>query len=303
MPHDWEIETDLTPLARALSSRASARCGEAWRRVLTKIARRARSRPKPPSGSRAMRSARASADRAAHAARRAACSVARSSQRRSRRLQAGWTRSSRAFSLYLTASRLDAHTARGDRLARPVDRPPLVRPGPALVAGRDRPRAAPRRGRAPARSPAPRARPRRTASATRAGCCWPKAIIAAGPLGVRTLGRNVRSRLTEPADEERSCAFGSPMRAPRIDSRTSPGRGIAWRSCWHGRGSPNARHEPPASRTALAGRPHCRSRASSVLRTLVDAGLGRPIDGLSTAARPFPSELFAPNLIARLRLR
>ena len=31
---DWEIETDLTPLARALSSRSHPRAGDAWRRLL-----------------------------------------------------------------------------------------------------------------------------------------------------------------------------------------------------------------------------------------------------------------------------
>src|SRR5215216_4519836 len=34
LPRDWEQETDLTPLARALSSRTHARAGDAWRRVL-----------------------------------------------------------------------------------------------------------------------------------------------------------------------------------------------------------------------------------------------------------------------------
>src|SRR5207249_8420211 len=34
LPADWEIETDLTPLARALSARLHPRAGDAWRRLL-----------------------------------------------------------------------------------------------------------------------------------------------------------------------------------------------------------------------------------------------------------------------------
>src|SRR5579859_3204783 len=34
IPPEWEVETDLTPLARALSSRLHPRAGDAWRRLL-----------------------------------------------------------------------------------------------------------------------------------------------------------------------------------------------------------------------------------------------------------------------------
>src|SRR6202022_971054 len=34
MPREWELETDLTPLARALSARFHPRAADAWRRLL-----------------------------------------------------------------------------------------------------------------------------------------------------------------------------------------------------------------------------------------------------------------------------
>ena len=37
LPEAWELETDLTPLARALSARNHARASETWRRVLEEV--------------------------------------------------------------------------------------------------------------------------------------------------------------------------------------------------------------------------------------------------------------------------
>ena len=118
---------------------------------------------------------------------------------------------------------------------------------------------------------------------------------AAGPLGARTLGRNVRSGCAEPADEDAFVRIRLAYEGAASSCRTSPGRGTAWPSCSPGQASANAPKSiwPRPNDAAWAvATPNSTTRP--VLRALVQAGLGNGPDGLPTAARPFPGRAVRP---------
>jgi hypothetical protein len=127
--------------------------------------------------------------------------------------------------------------------------------------------------------------------------------LVAQPLGVRTLGRNVRTGCAEAADEDaflriRLAFEGAADRLPDI---AWPCYRLAELLAWGGvRRTRRSNSTRPSSARWAAAPP---SGSTSPFCALVEAGLGRPMDGLGTAARPFPAEPFGPALAWRLRLR
>src|SRR5713226_2758046 len=199
MPREWEIETDLTPLARALSARHHPRAADAWRRLLDD--RPARSvqaeaaewlaREASGSGNRRL------ALRVLHAASLLGCGTDPAAFHVAYR-QAGLDPAA-AFSLYLAASRIDPRTARAMALRDPLTdrqwsdqdaRWWTLAGSAALHEQTDHQSEALHRARDLAH--------------TRRDQGWlllAEGDLSAGPLGVRTLGRNVRAGCAEQADE------------------------------------------------------------------------------------------------------
>jgi hypothetical protein len=127
---------------------------------------------------------------------------------------------------------------------------------------------------------------------------------AAGPLGVRTLGRTVRAGATEPADEDsfvriRLAYDGAADRLPDV---AWPWYRLAELLAWAGFGERAKDQLAQAERRSLGNRDTDRA-SRPLLRALVHAGLGTGPDGLPTAARPFPAEPFGLPLAWRLKLR
>ena len=294
MPADWEIETDLAPLARALSARAHPRAGDAWRCVLDD--RPARS-VQAEAAEWLMREASAADDRLralriTHAASRLGRPVAADAFHAAYR-QAGIDAVG-AFSLYLTASRVDSHTARAVVLRDPLTNAPWAdqdarwwlrsRSSTPLEASNHQAEALSRA---------------RDLARTRRDIGWvllAEADHAAGPLGVRELGRNVRAGCAEPADEDafvrmRLAYEGAAERLPDV---AWPWYRLAELLAWAGFGERALEHLAEAERRGLGSRQAERT-ARPLLRALVQAGLGIGPDGVPTAARPFPAEPYSPR--------
>jgi hypothetical protein len=304
VPSDWELETDLTPLARALSSRLHPRAAEAWRRLLDD--RPARS-IQAEAADWLARDAVGSGDRrGALRIRHAASLLGQGSD------PGAWHTAYRragldpiaAFGLYLGASRLDPHTIRAMHLRDPLTdtlwsdqdarwwvRKPLERH--SSIEQTDHQTEAVHRARDLASSKRDQ------------GWLWlAEGDHAAGPLGVRALGRNVRAGSSDAADEDtfvriRVAYEGAAERLPDV---AWPWYRLAELLAWAGFAQGAQEHLAQAERRSLGDRETERS-GRPLLRAFVHAGLGTGPDGLPTAARPFPTEPFGPNLAWRLRLR
>jgi hypothetical protein len=302
MPPDWEIETDLTPLARALSARMHPRAGDAWRCVLEDRPARSIQAEAAEWLAREATDAgdRRRALRMLHAAsllgRATAADVFHAAYRR-----AGLDPLA-AFRLYLAASRVDAGTARAVALRDPLTDAPwsdqdarwwVRRNEPCPVDVADHQAEALNRARDLAQ--------------TRRDAGWlllAEADHAAGPLGVRTLGRNVRAGCTDPADEDtfvgmRLAYEGAAERLPDV---AWPWYRLAELLAWAGFAERAHEHVAQAERRTLGCR-QAELSARPLLRALVQAGLGNGPCGLPTAARPFPTEPFGQSLSWRLGLR
>lgn len=301
MPRDWELETDLTPLARALASRRHPRAADAWRRVLDDrparsiqaeaaewLARETLVSGDRRSGLRIMHAAsllgRPAAPEAFHAAYR----------------QAGLDPAG-AFALYLAASRLDSRSARAVVLRDPLtdlswsDQDALwwSCERSVSVESTDHQAEALYRARDLARG-----------SRDYGWFLLAEGDHAGGPLGFRTLGRSVRAGCMEPADEDtfvqiRLAYEGATERLPDV---AWPWYRLAELLAWAGFAERAEEHLAQAERRSLGDHESARINRF-VLRALVQTGLGNGPDGLPTAARPFPSEPFGPSLTWRLRLR
>jgi hypothetical protein len=126
----------------------------------------------------------------------------------------------------------------------------------------------------------------------------------AGPLGTRTLGRNVRVGCADPTDEDafvriRLAYEGAADRLPDV---AWPWYRLAELLAWAGFADRANEHLAQAERRTLGDRAAERANRS-VLRALVHAGLGNGVDGLPTAARPCPAAPFGPRLAWRLGFR
>jgi len=302
MPREWEIETDLTPLARALSARHHPRAADAWRRLLDD--RPARSVQAEAAEWLAREASGSGNQRAALRLLHAASLLGRGTDAPAFQLayrQAGLDPAA-AFSLYLAASRIDARTARAVALRDPLtdrqwsdqDARWWTQPSaPALLEPSDHQLEALHRARDLAH--------------TKRDQGWlllAEGDHAAGPLGVRTLGRNVRAGCAEPADEDlfvriRVAYDGAADRLPDV---AWPWYRLAELLAWAGFGERAKEHLAQAERRSLGTRDAERA-TRPLLRALVYAGLGTGPSGLPTAARPFPAEPFGLHLAWRLKLR
>jgi len=302
MPREWEIETDLTPLARALSARHHPRAADAWRRLLDD--RPARSVQAEAAEWLAREASGSGNQRAALRLLHAASLLGRGADAPAFQLayrRAGLDPAA-AFSLYLAASRLDARTARAVTLRDPLtdrqwsdqDARWWTQPSAsALLEPSDHQLEALHRARDLAH--------------TKRDQGWlllAEGDHAAGPLGVRTLGRNVRAGCAEPADEDlfvriRVAYDGAADRLPDV---AWPWYRLAELLAWAGFGERAKEHLAQAERRSLGTRDAERA-TRPLLRALVYAGLGTGPDGLPTAARPFPAEPFGLHLAWRLKLR
>jgi hypothetical protein len=302
MPREWEIETDLTPLARALSARRHPRAADAWRRLLED--RPARSVQAEAAEWLAREAIGAGNQRAALRILHAASLLGRGTDAEAFHVaykQAGLDPAA-AFSLYLAASRVDPRTARAMSLRDPLtdrqwsdqDARWWAQTGAsALHEQTDHQLEALHRARDLAH--------------TRRDQGWlllAEGDHTAGPLGVRTLGRNVRAGCAEPADEDsfvriRVAYEGAADRLPDV---AWPWYRLAELLAWAGFGERAKDHLAQAERRSLGRRDTDRT-TRPLLRALVSAGLGAGPDGLPTAARPFPAEPFGPSLAWRLKLR
>jgi hypothetical protein len=305
LPPDWEMETDLTPLARALSAHAHPRAGDAWRRVLED--RPARSIQAEAAEWLAREAFGSGQPRAAlrilHAARMLGRAIEPLEfQRRYR--HAGLDPAA-AFSLYLAASRLDSRTARAVALHDPLTDAAwsdqdarwwtVVRDGVAETGFQQTEHQAEAIGRA------------RDLAIGKRETGWlllAEGDYAAGPLGARTLGRSVRAGCTEPADEDtfvriRLAYEGAADRLPDV---AWPWYRLAELLAWAGFSERAHDHLAQADRRSLGNRSQDQT-ARPMLSALVHAGLGDGPNGLPTAARPFPAEPFGPRPLWRLRFR
>jgi hypothetical protein len=125
--------------------------------------------------------------------------------------------------------------------------------------------------------------------------------LAAGPLGARTLGRNVRAGCTEPADEDafvriRLAYEGAADRLPDV---AWPWYRLAELLAWAGFAEDAAAHLAQAEQRSLGSRSDDRA-VRPLLRAMVQLGLGHGPNGVPTAVRPFPPEPFNPPLAWRL---
>ncbi|MDQ3811960.1 MAG: hypothetical protein M3336_16890, partial [Chloroflexota bacterium] len=120
IPADWELETDLTPLARALSTRSHPRAADTWRRVLD---------DRPARSVQAEAAEWLARDAMAAGHLRAGLRMLHASTSAGRRVdpetivaayRAAGLDPAVAFAVYLAVSRMDAHTARASDLRDPL---------------------------------------------------------------------------------------------------------------------------------------------------------------------------------------
>src|SRR5579864_1311158 len=299
LPVNWELETDLTPLARALAGRQHPRASDAWRRVLE---------DRPARSVQAEAAEWLASDLLQHGQLRPALRALHAASTLGRPLprerfqalyrQAG-TAPSAAFNLYLAASHLDAGSARAVVLRDPLtgaawadqDARWWLRDTPAgLVVETDH--------QAEALS---RAHDLALDERMEGWVMLAEGDHCAGPLGVRTLGRNVRSGCADPGDEDmfvriRLAYEGAAERLPDV---AWPWYRLAELLAWAGFSQSALEHLERGERRSLGAQ----NADRAALRVLVHAGLGDSPRGGPVAARPFPREPFAQNLWSRLRFR
>src|SRR5579859_4261800 len=301
MPRDWELETDLTPLARELSSRNHGRAIDAWRQLLDD--RPARS-IQAEAAEWLARDAFGSGDRRVglrilHAASLLGRGTEPDAFHTAYK-QAGIDPAV-AFGQYLAASRVDRRTARAVGL-----RDPLTG---AQWSDQD-----PRWWALDTQSPAPEPTDHQVESLNRARDLnhgkrdegWlllAEGDHAAGPVGLRTLGRNIRAGVADADDEDafvriRLAYEGAADRLPDV---AWPWYRLAELLAWAGFHERALDHYAQAERRSLGSRDDVRT-SRPLLRALVQAGLGTGPDGLPSGERPAPAEPFGLKLAWRLRL-
>jgi len=303
LPADWEIETDLTPLARALAARQHPRAADAWRRVLD---------DRPARSVQAEAAEWLASDAQKHGQRRLSLRILHAANQLGRttrpetfhRLyrEAGLD-PARMFQLYLTASRLDTGTARAmdlrDPLTQAIWSDQDVRWWLRDSATASSSHAGEHQAEALSRA--------RDLSITKRDHGWlalAEGDYAAGPLGVRTLGRSVRAGCADPADEELfvRIRLSYEAAAEKLPDVAWPWYRLAELLAWAGFEQAATEHLEQAEGRSL-GPSERTSRAA--VRALVQVGLNHGAASLPVLMpmRPFPTELFGPSLIRRLRHR
>jgi hypothetical protein len=294
--HDWEIETDLTPLARALSARLHPRAADTWRRILE---------DRPARSIRAEAAEWLARDALGAGERRLALRILHAASLLGRATgadvfyaayrQAGLD-PVRAFSLYLAASRVEPSTARAARLCDPLTDAPWSDQDARWWARESRSTAAEQTNHQ--LEALHRAHDLAQSKRDHGWQLLADGDLAAGPLGVRTLGRRVRTNSAEPADEDtfvriRIAYEGAADRLPDV---AWPWYRLAELLAWAGFAERAHDHLAEAERRGMCTR-EAERYGRPLLRGLVEAGLGTGPDGLATAARPYPAEPFGlPNV-------
>ena len=303
LPTSWELETDLTPLARALSARRHPRAAEAWRLVLDDApARSIQAEAAEWLARQALEAGHGLLGlRRLHAASRLGRGLDVAAFQTAYK-QVGIDPAA-AFALYLAASRLDAPSARAAGLRDPLTqqlwsdqdprwwldelpRTPGVPPGDHQLEALHR------------------AGDLAHGKRDQGWLLLAEGDAIAASLGVRALGRDIRAGCAETAEHDafvriRAAYEGAVERLPEV---AWPWYRLAELLAWAGFAEGAREHLLQAERRGLGPREADRA-ARSHLRALVQAGLGKAPDGLPTAARPFPSEPFAASLATRLGLR
>jgi len=292
LPAGWELETDLTPLARALSAHDHPRAADAWRRLLED--RPARSVQAEAAEWLASDLLKRGESRKALRAMHAASALGRcASPETFRALYRGAGLSADGtFALYLAACRLDPGSARAVVLRDPLtgemwpdqDARWWVRDAAGLVLV-DSEHQAEALGRA------------RDLAVTSRDVGWvllAEGDHAANRMGVRTLGRSVRAGCADPADEDafvriRLAYEGACERLPDV---AWPWYRLAELLACAGFAQRASKHLAEAERRSLGDQAGERAN----LRALVQAGLGNASEAGPLAARPFPKQPFAPSL-------
>jgi hypothetical protein len=303
LPPDWELETDLTPLARVLSAHQHPRAADAWRRLLEdRPARSVHAEAAEWLAKDALRRGELRGGlRALHAAselgRGASVDAFHAVYRRAGLVPAAM------FQLYLCALHLDKGSARALGLRDPLtaltwadqDARWWLRDPSAAAHERTSDHQAEALSRA------------RDLAVSKRDVGWlllAEGDFAAGPLGVRTLGRTLRAGCGDLADEDafvriRLSYEGAAQRLPDV---AWPWYRLAELLAWAGFTQQAAEHLAEAERRSLGSPTSVRTNRAA-LRALVQAGLGHAADGTPTQLRPFPTELFTPSLRWRFGLR
>ena len=301
MPRDWELETDLTPLARALSARNHHRATDAWRQLLD---------DRPARSIQAEAAEWLARDAFGSGERRMGLRILHAASLLGRGTDADAFHSAykqagldpvNAFNQYLAASRVDRHTARAAGLRDPLTGEQWSDQDPRWWA---------RGSQSPPLETTDhqveslhRARDLNHGKRDEGWLLLAEGDYAAGPLGVRTIGRNVRAGCADATDEDtfvriRLAYEGAADRLPDV---AWPWYRLAELLAWAGFAERALDHYAQAERRSLGSRDAVRA-SRPLLRALVQAGLGTGPDGLPTAARPAPAEPFKLQLAWRLRL-
>jgi hypothetical protein len=306
VPNDWELETDLTPLARALSARMHTRAADAWRRLLEE---------RPARSIQAEAAEWLARDAFGNGQPRGAVRILHAGNLLGRHVepeaflsaykQAG-VEPAQAFTGYLVATRLDVHSARANGLRDPLTDLSWSDQDPRwwLAPNAQAPRRAQREETDHQLEAFYRARDLASNKRDQGWLLLAEGDFLAGPLGVRTLGRNVRAGCAEPAEHDtflriRMAYEGA---ADRLPDAAWPWYRLAELLAWAGFAERAREQLIQAERRPLGGR-NADKVQRPMLRALVEAGLGTAANGLATAARPFPAEPFQAPLAWRLRLR
>ena len=302
MPRDWELETDLTPLARALSSRNHQRATDAWRQLLD---------DRPARSIQAEAAEWLARDAFGSGERRIGLRILHAASLLGRGTEADAFHAAykqagidpvNAFSQYLAASRVDRRTARAAGLRDPLTGAQWSDQDPRWWAQINR-QATSLEITDHQIEALNRARDLNHGKRDEGWLLLAEGDHAAGPLGVRTLGRNVRAGVADAADEDafvriRLAYEGAADRLPDV---AWPWYRLAELLAWAGFAERALDHYAQAERRSLGNREAVHT-ARPLLRALVQAGLGTGPDGLPTAARPSPVEPFGPQFTWRLRL-
>jgi len=301
VPRDWELETDLTPLARALSARNHQRATDAWRQLLDD--RPARS-IQAEAAEWLARDAFGSGDRRIGLRiLHAASLLGRGTEADA--LHAAYKQAgldpANAFSQYLAASRVDRRTARAAGLIDPLTGAQWSEQDPRWWA-RDTHLTSSETTDHQVEA-LNRARDLSHGKRDEGWLLLAEGDHTAGPLGVRTLGRNVRAGVADADDEDafvriRLAYEGAADRLPDV---AWPWYRLAELLAWAGFAERATDHFAQAERRSLGSRDAVRANRP-LLRALVQVGLGNGPDGLATADRPAPAEPFGLQLAWRLRL-
>ncbi len=310
LPADWEISTDLVPLARALCSRGHPRASDAWRSVLEEGAPRAIQAEAAEWLAREAygRGERRMALRVLHAGSRLGRKVEAEAFRESYR-QAGLDPTPQ-FALYLAAMRLEPHAARAADLRDPLTGWPWADQDPRWWRdGLDPPGAWVLEARPTAVEPDPqrealaRASDLVASSRDRGWLALAEGDYAAGPTGARTLGRSLRTGCADSVDHDRfmRVRLAYENAADHIPDVAWPWYRLAELLAWAGLAERAQVHLAQAERRTLGSRASDRAHRPA-LRALVQAALGNAPAGVPAGPRPFPAVPHGPHLMWRLRL-